>query len=69
MANLTRNGVVGLELTREELVDLRCKAEALEQKAACREVNESVLDIIENAIENLRSAQSLITDILESEEE
>lgn len=65
MANLTRNGVVGLELTREEVIDLMNKVDALEAKAACREVNEEVLSMIKHATINLRSAELRITAILE----
>ena len=62
---LTRNGVVGLELTREEVIDLGFKADALVRKAQCREVNQDVLDLIQDVVEKLTEADNLITNILE----
>ena len=65
MAELTLNGTKGLELTREEDIDLGFKADALVRKAQCREVNQDVLDIIQDAVEKFTEADKLITDILE----
>ena len=65
MAELTLNGTKGLELTREEVIDLGFKADALVRKAQCREVNQDVLDIIQDAVEKFTEADKLITDILE----
>lgn len=65
MAKLTRNGVVGLELTREEVVDVIAKIDALVRKAQCREVNGDVLDILNEARGVLNRADILITFILE----
>jgi len=62
---LTRNGVVGLELTREEVIDLGFKADALVRKAQCREINQGVLDLIQDVVEKLTEADNLITNILE----
>ena len=65
MADLTLNGTQGLELTREEAIDLGFKVSALVRKAQCREVNQDVLDIIQDAVEKFTEADKLITDILE----
>lgn len=65
MPKLTLNGTKGLELTREEVIDLGFKASALVCKAQCREVNQDVLDIIQDAVEKFTEANKLITDILE----
>lgn len=64
MAELTF-GTKGLELTREEVIDLGFKADALVRKAQCREVNQDILDIIQDAVEKFTEADKLITDILE----
>jgi hypothetical protein len=50
MAELTLNGTKGLEMTREEVIDLGFKADALVRKAQCREVNQDVLDLIRNVL-------------------
>ena len=68
MANLTRVGTKGLELTREEVIDLGFKADALVRKAQCREVNQDVLDLIQDAVEKFTDADKLITEILEEDE-
>lgn len=65
MAELTLNGTKGLEITREEVIDLGFKADALVRKAQCREINQDVLDLIQDAVERLTEADNLITDILE----
>ena len=65
MAELTLNGTKGLELTREEVIDLGFKADALVRKAQCREVNQDVLDLIQDASEKLDEADRIITEILE----
>jgi hypothetical protein len=65
---LTRNGVVGLELTREEVIDLKFKTQALERKASCREVNCDVLDLLADVVVKLNNIEDMITDILESDE-
>lgn len=67
MANLTRNGVVGLELTREEVIDAYMTIIAIERKAQCREVNCDVLDVITEAKMKLMEADNMITKILEEE--
>jgi len=65
---LTRNGVVGLELTREEVNDAMAMVDAIIRKAQCREVNQIVLDILSNAREELDRADSALTGILELDE-
>lgn len=65
MAKLTRNGVVGLELTREEIADAIANIDAIVRKAQCREVNSDVIDILDEARGLLDSADSEITQILE----
>lgn len=65
---LTRNGVVGLELTREEVIDLKFKTQALKRKASCREVNCDVLDLLADVVVKLNNIEDMITNILESDE-
>ena len=65
MSELTLNGTKGLELTREEVIDLGFKADALVRKAQCREVNQDVLDLIQDAVEKFEEIDNLITKILE----
>lgn len=65
MAKLTRNGVVGLELTREEIVDAFANIDAIVRKAQCREVNSDVIDILYEARDILDRADREITQILE----
>ena len=65
MADLTLNGTKGLELTREEAIDLGFKTYALVRKAQCREVNQDVIDLIRDASEKLDEADRIITEILE----
>ena len=65
MAKLTRNGVVGLALTREEIADAIANIDAIVRKAQCREVNSDVIDILDEARGVLDRADSEITQILE----
>lgn len=65
MADLTLNGTKGLELTREEAIELGFKVSALVCKAQCREVNQDVLGLIQDASEKLHEADRIITEILE----
>ena len=62
---LTRTGVVGLELTREEVIDLKFKIDALERKAACREVHGDILTSLDKIASELNALDLVITDILE----
>lgn len=65
MAKLTRNGVVGLELTREEIADAIANIDAIVRKAQCREVNGDVIDILDEARGVLDRADREITQILD----
>ena len=69
MPKLTRNGMVGLELTREEVIDIRQRVIALERKAECREVNCEVLDLLEHVEGELEQIDNRLTEIIEGEEE
>lgn len=62
---LTRNGTKGLELTREEVIDVTFKVSAIIRKAQCREVNGEVLDLLEHVVNELIAVDNEITDILE----
>ena len=66
---LTRVGVAGLELTREEIADAMGAVDAIIRKAQCREVNQIVLDQLSNAREYLDMADSSLTGILELDED
>jgi hypothetical protein len=65
---LTRNGVVGLELTREEVIDLSYQVKAVLRKAQCREVNCDVIDELDEVCKALASIDDMITEILDSGE-
>ena len=64
---LTRTGVVGLELTREEVVDLICKVSAVGSKAQCREVNCDIIDSLADIELSLKMVYNNITEILDSD--
>ena len=66
---LTRTGVVGLELTREEVNDILGEVKSLIRKAQCREVNEIVLDQLSHIEDVLDAVDSAITGILELDED
>ena len=63
---LTRTGIVGLELTREEVADAIGLIDAIIRKAQCREVNCDVLDCLSSAKKSLEESDDAITEILES---
>ena len=65
---LTRTGVVGLELTREEVIDAALNVEAIMRKAQCREVNCDVIDELDKVCKALASIDDMITEILETDE-
>lgn len=65
MAKLTRNGMVGLELTREEVIDIKCRLTAILRKAQCREVNCEVLDLLEHIESELEQIDNRLTEIIE----
>ena len=62
---LTRTGVVGLELTREEVIDLKAQVEAVVRKAQCREVNTDIVDELDYISTRLADLDDSITNILE----
>lgn len=64
---LTRNGVVGLELTREEVIDLSYRVRALMRKAQCREVNCDIIDMVDDVRSQLEAIDYEITKILGKE--
>ena len=66
---LTRNGIVGLELTREEVIDLIAKVSALKNKAQCREVNCDVIDMLAEVSDNLNDIEYELTRIIEGNNE
>ena len=66
---LTRTGVVGLELTREEVNDILGEVKSLIRKAQCREVNEIVLDQLSHIEDVLDAVDSALTGILELDED
>ena len=66
---LTRTGVVGLELTREEVNDILGEVKSLIRKAQCREVNEIVLDHLSRIEDELDAVDSTLTGILELDED
>lgn len=43
---LTRVGTLGLELTREEVIELANKVRALERKCVCRYVDVEIADML-----------------------
>ena len=61
---LSRNGIVGLELTREEVIDLAHKVRAVERKAACRAVNCDVLDMLAEVSDKLDVIDNALTEII-----
>ena len=65
---LTRVGVVGLELTREEVIELWCSVKCVMNKAQMREVNCDIIDKLDSIAFELSSLETDITNILESEE-
>ena len=65
---LTRNGVVGLELTREEVIDLAHIVQGIVRKAQCREVNCDILDMLVKVSSSLSTIDAEISEILEADE-
>ena len=66
---LTRNGVVGLELTREDVNDILGNVRALIRKAQCREVNCIIIDQLSHIEDELDAVDSTLTGILEFDED
>lgn len=65
MANLTRVGTKGLELTREEVIDLVYKVQGIIRKAQCREVNCDIIDMLDKVSSELGAIDAEITNILD----
>lgn len=61
---LTRTGIVGLELTREELADVRGCLSSLIRKAQCRAVNCDVIDLLGVAANTLEKVDIELTGII-----
>lgn len=66
---LTRIGVVGLELTREEVNDMLGEVKALIRKAQCREVNECVINQLVHIEDELDAVDSMLTGILDLDDD
>lgn len=58
---LTRVGIVGLELTREEIIDIKESLRAVMRKAQCREVNDEIIDSISSVVNELGKIDRKIT--------
>lgn len=58
-----------MKQTREGIIDLWYQLKALEQKAACREVNCEVLDNLQTAIAAMESAFITINNIITDSEQ
>jgi hypothetical protein len=67
MAKLTRVGTKGLELTREEVIDLVYKVQGIIRKAQCREVNCDIIDMLDKVSSELCVIDAEITEILDEE--
>ena len=66
---LTRNGIVGLELTREDVSDILGDVKALIRKAQCREVNCVIIEQLSHIEDELDAVDSTLTDIIELDED
>ena len=66
---LTRVGIVGLELTREEVNDVLGAVKSLIRKAQCREVNQIVIHQLSHVEDELDAVDSTLTGILELNED
>lgn len=58
-----------MKQTREEIIDIFYKIKALEEKAACREVNCDILDKLTEAADKLNEAWVMTNEIIENDEE
>jgi len=59
---------MGLELTREEVIELGSQVDAVLRKAQCREVNCEIIDSLKDISNCLRELDDDITNILNDEE-
>jgi len=62
---LSRVGAVGLELTREDVIDLKHKARAVRRKAQCREVSSDIIDELTAIVKSLNQIDAEITGVLD----
>ena len=62
---LNRVGAVGLELTREDVIDLIYKVKAVKRKAQCREVNCDIIDELATIVKSLNQIDAEITAVLD----
>lgn len=62
---LNRVGVVGLELTREEVIDLIYQVRAVKRKAQCREVSSDIIDELATIAKSLNQIDAEITGVLD----
>jgi hypothetical protein len=53
MSKLTRIGAVGLELTREEVIEAKALIDGIMRKAQCREANEYIVDTLDSVSKTL----------------
>lgn len=58
-----------MKQTREDIIDLWHQLKALEQKAACREVNCEVLDNLQAAIDAMENAFITINNVITDSEQ
>lgn len=58
-----------MKQTREDIIDLWHQLKALEQKAACREVNCEVLDNLQTAIDAMEKAFITINNVITDSEQ
>nr|DAF41786.1 MAG TPA: hypothetical protein [Bacteriophage sp.] len=58
-----------MKQTREDIIDLWHQLKALEQKAACREVNCEVLDNLQTAIDAMENAFITINNVITDSEQ
>lgn len=58
-----------MKQTRKDIIDLWHQLKALEQKAACREVNCEVLDNLQTAIDAMENAFITINNIITDSEQ
>ena len=62
---LSRTGVIGLELTREEVIEASTLVKAIYRKAQCREVNGDIVDALDNIHKELTKLDFDITWVLD----
>lgn len=58
-----------MKQTREDIIDLWHQLKALEQKAACREVNCEVLDNLQTAVDAMENAFITINNVITDSEQ